>query len=105
VRVPEAVGLNSMELVQLEPAGSGLGQVEADLMKELAFAPEIVLDALKVTGVAPVFLMVIVWAAVVVPTGVEANVNGLGVNISVGPAEAPVPVRGTVCGLPVAVSV
>ena len=99
VSVPEVVGLNSMELVQLAPAGSGLVHVDADLMKELALVPVIALDALKVTAAVPVFLMVMVWAAVVVPIGVEANVSEPGVNVRVGLAEpVAVPLRATVCG-------
>ncbi len=74
------------------------------MMKELAFVPPIVLDAVNVTAVVPVFWMVIVCAAVVVPTAVDAKLSEAGVNVSVGPDVAPVPESATVCGVPVALS-
>jgi hypothetical protein len=105
VRAPVVVGLNSMELVQLAPAGRGLLQVEADLMKELAPDPVMVVDAVKETGEVPVLLRVINCTAEVEPTAVEGKVRLVGERVSLGEAAAPVPLRETVLGEPVALSV
>jgi hypothetical protein len=105
VRVPVVVGLNSMELVQLAPAGRGLGQVEAVLVKELAPDPVMVVDAVKETAAVPVLVRVISCTAEVDPTAVEGNVRLAGEMDNVGVAEPPVPLRETVLGEPVALSV
>jgi hypothetical protein len=80
---PATVGSNANEFVQLAPAGSGFVQVDAVLLNELAPLPVIVVDAVKLTAVVPVFLIVTTCAAVVVPTGVDAKLNELGVMLSV----------------------
>ncbi len=102
---PEVVGSNANEFVQLAPAGNGFVHVEAVLLNELAPLPVIVVVAVKLTAVVPVFLIVTTCAAVVVPTGVEAKLSDAGLNVSAGPVEAPVPDSATVCGDPAAVSV
>jgi hypothetical protein len=104
-RPPATFGSNSIEFVQLAPAGNGFGHVEADLINELAPLPVIVVEAVKLTGDPLVFLIVTICAAVVVPTAVEAKLSDVGVNVSVGPEDAPVPDSATVCGDPAAVSV
>jgi hypothetical protein len=75
-----------MVLVQLAPTANGLAQVEADLAKELAPGPVIVVDAVKVTAVVPVFLIVTSCVAALVPTVVEGKVRLVGVIESVGVA-------------------
>lgn len=101
---PVAAGLNATETVQMAPAASDVPQVVADLRNEVGFVPVMVSED-RVTVPVPVFLMVTSWAAVVVPTLVEAKVSEVGESetVKVGPA-APVPVRATVCGDPVALS-
>ena len=56
---PVVVGLNVMVLVQLAPAASGLGQVVADLVNELAFVPVIVVAAVNETEAEVLFVNVI----------------------------------------------
>jgi hypothetical protein len=75
VSVPLVVGVNEIVFVQLAPAGSGFGQVDAVFANELAFAPVTVVVAVKLTAAVPVFFTVISCVAVV-PTGVEANATG-----------------------------
>jgi hypothetical protein len=103
VRLPAIVGVNEIVFVQLAPAGSGFGQVDAVLANELAFTPVTVVVAVKLTAVVPMFFTVIICIAVL-PTAVEANVTALGLKLSVGPLATPVPLRDTVCGLPAAES-
>jgi hypothetical protein len=105
VRAPATFGSNSIEFVQLAPAGNGFGHVEADLINELAPLPVIVVDAVKLTADALVFVIVTICAAVVVPTAVDAKLTDVGLMLSDGPEEAPVPDNATVCGDPAAVSV
>ncbi len=88
-----------MVFVQLAPAGSGLVHVEADLVKELALVPVMVVDAVKVTADDVPFLRVIICVAAEVPTAVEANVSDEGVMVRPAPALAPVPLNATVCGV------
>ncbi len=97
--VPATVGVNVMVLVQLEPAGSGLTQVEADLVKELALVPVMVVAAVKVTAAEVLFSSVITCVAADVPTAVDGNVSEDGVMVRPAPALTPVPVRDTVCGV------
>jgi hypothetical protein len=98
VSVPLVVGVNEIVFVQLAPAGSGFGQVDAVFANELAFAPVTVVVAVKLTAAVPVFFTVISCVAVV-PTGVEANVTGTGLNVRVGLAPpVAVPLRAMLCG-------
>lgn len=65
--------------------------------------PVMAAAAEKVAVVVPVFFIVMTWAAVVVPRMVEVKVRELGVKLRVATAR-PVPLRVTVCRLPVALS-
>ncbi len=103
-RAPVVVGLNSIEFVQLEPAGRGLGQVDADLMNELAPLPVIVVEAVKETAAVPVLVSVIICTAEVEPTAVAGNVRLVAERERLA-TELPVPLRATVFGEPVALSV
>ena len=103
-KAPVVVGLNSKEFVQLAPAAKGLVQVVADLVKELAPLPVMVVDAVKETAIVPVFLSVTTCTAEVEPTAVDGKVRLLVERERVG-IELPVPLRATVFGEPVALSV
>jgi hypothetical protein len=94
-----------MVLVQLAPAASGLGQVDADLANELAAEPVIVVEAVKLTADDVLFVRVMTWVAADVPTVVEAKVSEDGVIVRPVLAFPPVPEMFTVCGEPVALSV
>lgn len=74
------------------------------MAKSPASAPPRVYDVKLMTTV-PVLVRVSNWAALVVPTFCAGNVKAvvLGLNVSV--ADWPVPVRVTVCGEPLALSV
>ncbi len=91
--------------VQLDPAGSGLVQVEADLVKELAPEPVMVVEAVKLTAADVLFLRVITCVAADVPTVVDGNVSEDGVMVRPELAPAPVPNKDTVCGVDDAESV
>ena len=58
----------------------------------------------SVSAAVPEFFTVTTCAAVVDPTVVEAKVRLVGVKVTAEAAAAPVPVRATVCGEPVALS-
>jgi hypothetical protein len=94
VSAPAAFGVKVMVLVQLAPAGRGLTQVEADLVKELAPEPVMVVEAVKVTAAAVPFLRVMSWVAADVPTAVDGKVSEDGVMVR--PELAPVPESVTV---------
>jgi hypothetical protein len=85
-----------MVLVQLAPAASGLGQVDADLANELAAEPVIVVEAVKLTADDVLFVRVMTWVAADVPTVVEAKVSEDGVIVNPELAPAPVPDNATV---------
>ena len=66
--------------------------------------PPIAMEVI-VTATVPVFLSVTICASLVVPTMVLGKAIDAGVKVTVGVAAAtPVPVRATVCGVPVALS-
>jgi hypothetical protein len=96
VSVPADAGVKVMVLVQLAPAASGLTQVEADLVKELAPEPVMVVEAVKLTADAVPFLRVMTWVAADVPTVVDGKVSEDGVIVRPVEALAPVPDRATV---------
>jgi len=56
-----------------------------------------------VNGAVPELLSVVLCDALVVPTGCDEKVRLVGVRVTAG--AVPLPVSGTVCGLPVALSV
>ena len=100
-RVPFAVGLNVMLTVHFAPAAKVAPQVVADCPKSPALAPVNELpDIVRV--VERLFLMVTIFAALVVPTVWAANVKLDGVTDT---GAIPVPVKLTDCGLLFAPSV
>jgi len=78
---PVAVGLNSTEKVQLAPAASVDPQVEDNVAKELALVP-VMLDEPRVMVAVPLFLRVMVEAAEVEPTLVEAKAIDVGERVT-----------------------
>ena len=102
VSAPTASGLNSTDTVQLAPTASEVPHVVADFRNEVALVPVIVSDV-SVSAAVPEFFTVTTCAAVVAPSLVEANVRLVGDRVTSGTA-TPVPVNGTACGEPVALS-
>jgi hypothetical protein len=83
--------------MQLAPAAKGLAQFVFILLKELAFAPVIVVVAVNVTAAEVLFVSVIVCVAALDPTAVEGNVSEPGVIVNPVDALAPVPLSVTAC--------
>jgi hypothetical protein len=103
VRAPDAVGLNVTLIVQLALAASEAGHWLV-CAKSPAFAPVTEMPV-TVSAALPEFVSVTVCAGLVVFNACEPNVNEVGASVTTGAlAAAPVPVSGTVCGLPVALS-
>ena len=103
-RAPAAVGEKVTLTAQVAAAASVLPHV-FDCVKSDALAPEIPILA-KVRGALPVLLSVTAMAALVVLTVCDGNVTDAGEIDATGAAiAAPVPLRVTLCGLPVALSV
>jgi len=102
VSVPEAVpvgwGCTSPDTVQLPLLASADEQVFVAANGAPAVAP-----LTRSTCPFPVFVTVIVWAALVVPTPWFANVRVVADRLAI--PMMPVPERLTVCGLPAALSV
>jgi hypothetical protein len=89
-------GVNVTETVQLAPAASELPHVLVSA-KSVGFAPVMVMLVI-VNAALPVFISVIVCAAVVVPAIVDAKVSVAGASDVAGAAAAvPVPFSVTVC--------
>jgi hypothetical protein len=101
VRLPAAAGVNVTLIVQFSSAGSELPQVEVSA-NSAALAP-VTAMLVKSKVPLPLFVRVTVWAAELVPTNWLPKVRVLRERPT--PAEVPVPVRLTVWGLPVALSV
>jgi hypothetical protein len=99
VKVPVEAGVNVKVFVQLAPTASGLTQVDAVLVNELALVPVMVVTAVNVTGADVLLVNVMTCAAAVVPTVVEANVSEAGEIVTPVPADTPVPVTATVWGV------
>jgi hypothetical protein len=99
LRVPVVVGLKVTLIVQLALAANELPHVCVS-PKSPASAPEIAILVI-VIAVVPTFLRVTVFAALVVPTFTEPKLRLVGVSSAV----VPVPLSGTCCGLPLALSV
>lgn len=100
VRVPAAVGLNAIWKVHVAASTAILGHCAV-------VAPEkspVVAILVKVTLTFPLFETVTVCVALVVPTTWLANVNDVGENTIDPSGAVPVPLKATVCGLPVALS-
>jgi hypothetical protein len=107
VRAPVAAGVKVTLTVQLPPAGGTLTLVlQAVLVDASAKSPlfvPVILMLVKFSAALPVFVSVTVWAVLVVPMLWLLNVRLVGTKDAVG--VPPAPVKGTVCGLPVALSV
>ena len=101
-RVPDAKGLNVTAMAQLAPAASVAGQVLLEIANSDAFTPVMVGAPAKVKLALPVFVSTTVWGLLVVFTGWLANARLAGDRLTAG--AWPVPLRLTVCGLPVALS-
>jgi hypothetical protein len=100
VRVPVAVGVNVTITEQLAGDGPNVPvQVPAVSAKSPVVSNEIGVDPV------PVFFIVMVLAALVVPTACLANVSLVGVAVTTTVGALPVPVRLTICGEFVAPSV
>ena len=101
VRVPAAVGVNFTLIAQCLPAASVAPQVVVSEKSPLA-------TMLVMLSVAvPEFVSVIDFAKLVVLSARLGKVRLVGDKLTAGavPDDAPVPVRLTVCGLPLALSV
>jgi hypothetical protein len=100
-RDPLAVGLNVTLIEHLAPAAT-LDPQPLVCAKSPGLAPvSAMLEMLK--AAVPVFVSVTVWAALVEPTAWPAKARLLGDTLAMG--AVPVPLRLTVCGLPLALSV
>jgi len=99
VRLPETVGLNLILKAQLTPAANELPQVWVS-EKSAALVPVIAMPAI-VNVVVPTFVNVTDLAALVVPTLTVPKLKLVGESFAV----VPIPLRGTCCGLPAALSV
>jgi len=103
VRAPDAVGLNVTLIVQFALAASDAGQALLSA-KSPAFAPVSEMPVIA-SAALPEFVSVTVCAGLAVFSASEPNVSEVGASVTAGAvAAAPVPVSGTVCGLPVALS-
>lgn len=103
---PVAVGVNVTPIVQLVPAAKvpvGLHAFAPLASAKLLLLVPVIEKLVKVTGPVPVLVTVTFCAALVEFTGCDANVKLLGVTVTVA-SPAPVPVKATVCGLPVTLS-
>jgi hypothetical protein len=102
VRVPAAVGVKVTEIVQLPPAAT----LDPQLLVS-AKSPDAVIEVTDRAAV-PELVSVTVWAALVMPSACGANVRLVGESVTVGAVTAetaPVPLKATVCGEPLALSV
>lgn len=100
-RVPVTVGVKVTLMVQVSPTPRVLPQVLVWLkLVPLLMAMED-MDSVPV----PLFFRIIGTATLLVEVSWEPKISAAGVNVTAGTPVAPVPVSGTVCGLPVAVSV
>jgi len=105
-RAPEAAGVKVAPNVQLWVGVSVVVpvQVVPDIVKSAAFVP-VIDTAVMFRFALPVFVSVALIAALVVPTFWFPNEMVVGLSVTAGAgALTPVPVSGTVCGLPVASS-
>lgn len=101
LRVPAAEGAKVMLSVQFAPAATLEPQVLV-WAKSPAFAPVSEIPA-TVSTEPPLFVSVMVWAALVEPIPCDENVRLAGASVTA--ATTPLPVKATVCGLPAALSV
>jgi hypothetical protein len=107
LRAPPAVGEKVTETAQaaLTASVAGLvGQVLADMAKSPGFAPASA-KPVNVTAPLPVFVIVTLCAALVLPIFCDPKVRLEALKLKVRTGVWPVPLRPTLCGLPVALSV
>ncbi len=104
VRVPVAVGANFAEIVQLPPAGTLCPTAGQLPMPPKEKSPVIANGAVMVSAELLLLVRVAVSTELVVPTEAAGKVNGLGEIVTVALELAPVPLRLTTCGLPLALS-
>jgi hypothetical protein len=98
IRVPTAVGVKVMEIVQFAAAARLAPQVFVS-----AKSPEAAIDAMFIAAL-PVFISVIVWAELVEPTACAVKMRLAGVKVATGVGETPAPVSETICGDPLELS-
>ena len=105
VAAPAAVGLKTMEIVQLALEANDVPQVLVEIKNSLAFVPEKVYE-LTVAATELVLVIVSTCAAEVVFRLVVEKVRLVGEKVKVAcEAAVPVPLNGTDCGDPAAESV
>jgi hypothetical protein len=104
VRVPDALGLNTMAAVQLADAARLAPHVLLDTVKSAALVPVMATPRIVMAAEVP-FDSVAVCDAVLEPIEVLANVRLAGVADTLPDAPVPVPDSATVWGLPLALSV
>jgi hypothetical protein len=102
VRGPPDVGWKATDRVQLAPAANVVPQVFPLSRNVVGLAPVKRYDSIAAVF-APVLVTVMVCAGATEPTAVVANVRLLGESVRV--VVVPVPVRVTICGEPVAMSI
>jgi hypothetical protein len=100
LRAPVVDGLNVKLTVQFAAAASELPQVVAVSGKSAASAP-VTAMLLMVSAVVPMLVSVTFLTALVRPTAKVPKPRGVGASLAV----VPVPLSGTCCGLPAALSV
>jgi len=99
------VGVKVTKIVQLAPAASGEASVE-QVPPDTANGPDVaMLEKLSVSEPVLVFFTVTVIAALVVFCACAGKVTLAGVTITVVTCVVVVPLKPTLCGLPVALSV
>jgi hypothetical protein len=101
VREPAASGVKVTAILQLAPAARVAAQVLVSL-KSPAYVPLMLIPEIFKTAV-PTLVRVIVDGELAEPTAMEPNVTEVGENETAG--DEPLPVKATVCGLPIALSV
>ncbi len=100
LRAPVVDGLNVRLMVQLAAAARELPQVVAVSGKSAASVP-VTAMLLMVSAVVPMLVSVTFLTALVRPTAKVPKPRGMGASLAV----VPVPLSGTCCGLPAALSV
>jgi len=99
VRTPVAVGVNWTQTSQLYPVDNPPPQ------KLVSVKSPVTVMLFRVRKAAPVFMILMSAAPLVVPTVCVPKLKLVGVRTTVDAADAPVPVRVIACGDPVALSV
>jgi hypothetical protein len=103
VKVPDAVGLNTTLAEQLAAAARLAAHVLLEIAKAAALVPEMATLLIVMAALVPL-LSVTDCGELVDPTAVFANEMPVGAAVTLPVEEAPVPVKATVCGLLLPVS-